>query len=173
MSAKALASIAVFLAAITPICASAESLNVKPGAWELNVTTVTTGNPIPPDALADLPPDKRASVEESMKARDGKPVTRAFRICVTQADLDRNSMIQPKDDDGHCKRNILSRSATKLVIEQTCPAPHASTGKTTMLAKTPQSIVAVIDTVQGNASGKVHVDLKGRWLGASCEGIEE
>ena len=117
--------------------------------------------------------DKRASVEESMKAREGKPVTRAFRICVTQEDLDRNGMIQPKDDDGRCKRNVLSRSATKLVIEQTCPAPHASTGKTTMRAKTPQSIVAVIDTVQGNASGKVHVDLKGRWIGASCEGIEE
>ena len=39
-------------------------------------------------------------------------------------------------------------------------------------AKTPDSIVAVVDTAQGSG-GKIHVDIKGRWLGASCAGIEE
>jgi hypothetical protein len=27
--------------------------------------------------------------------------------------------------------------------------------------------------VRGGASGKVHVDMKGHWLGASCAGIKE
>jgi hypothetical protein len=33
--------------------------------------------------------------------------------------------------------------------------------------------VASIDMVHAGASGKVHIDLKGRWLGASCAGIKD
>ncbi len=171
MFAKTLVTIAVALAAGTSLCALAETFNAKPGAWEMNVTTLTTGNPIPADVIAQMPPDKRAEIEEAMKERAGKPDSHTFKTCVTQKDLDQNSMIK-SEKDSTCSRKVLLKSATKIVIEQSCPAPRASAGKATIEAKTPENIVAIIDTVQGGAGGKIHVHMKGRWLGASCEGIK-
>jgi hypothetical protein len=34
-------------------------------------------------------------------------------------------------------------------------------------------MVVSMDMVQGGSAGKVHVDIKGRWLGASCAGIKD
>ena len=151
-------------------CLAADSFNAKPGAWKMSVTTVTTGNPIPADALAQLTPEKRAELDASMKAREGKPDSHTFQTCVTQKDLDQNSMIR-SDGDSKCTRKVVSKSSTKIVIEQSCPAPRASTGKASIEAKTPEMLLAIIDTVQGS-SGKIHVDMKGRWIAASCEGIQ-
>ncbi len=39
-------------------------------------------------------------------------------------------------------------------------------------AETPESIVGSIDIVQ-SGGGKVHGNIKGRWLGASCAGIKD
>jgi Protein of unknown function (DUF3617) len=171
MTAKTIAMIAAGLSAGISFHAVAEALNVKPGAWHITVVTTTTGNPIPPDALAKLQPDQRAKIEESMKARAGKPNTETFKSCITREDLDQDRMFNA-ESDGNCTRKILSKTATKLVIEQTCTTPQALTGRTTLEAKSPEAIVAVIDTVQGGANGKIHVDLKGRWLGAGCDGLE-
>ena len=151
-------------------CFAADSLNAKPGAWEMNATTVTNGNPIPADVLASLTPEKRAELGASMKAREGKPESHTFQTCLTQKDLDQNIMIR-SDGDSNCTRKVVSKSSTKIVIEQSCPAPRASTGKASMEAKTPETLLAIIDTVQGS-SGKIHVDMKGRWIAASCEGIK-
>ena len=171
MRAKALVTIAVTLATGTSLCALAETFNAKPGAWEMNVTTLTTGNPIPADVLAQMSPDKRAEIEEAMKARAGKPDSHTFKTCMTQKDLDQNSMIK-SEKDSTCAKKVLSKSATKIVIEQTCPAPRASAGKATIEARTPEKIVAIIDTVQGGDGGQIHIEMKGRWLGASCEAIK-
>jgi hypothetical protein len=173
MFAKTLVMIAVALAVGTPLHALAASFNAKPGAWEMTISTLVAGNPIPPEALANLPPEKRAKVEETMKARAGKPSTHTYKTCVSQKELDQDRIIKSENDDSKCARKVLSKSATKLVMEQACPAPHASTSQMTIEAKTPENLVASIDMVQGGASGKVHVDMKGHWLGASCAGIGE
>jgi len=165
-----LAATALALVLGSSWCIAADSFNAKPGAWEMNVITVTNGNPIPADVLAQLTPEKRAELDASMKAREGKPESHTFQTCVTQKDLDQNSMIK-SEGDSKCTRKIVSKSSTKIVIEQACPAPRASTGKASIEAKTPETLVAVIDTVQGS-SGKIHVDMKGRWIAASCEGIK-
>ena len=78
--------------------AGAESFNAKPGAWELNFTTLTTGMLIPPDVLAKMPPEQRAKIEQSMQARSGKPRTHASKTCVTQEDLDQNRIIKKEEE---------------------------------------------------------------------------
>jgi hypothetical protein len=154
--------------------ALADSLNVKPGTWEMSVTTLTSGLLIPPDLLAKMPPEQRAKIEQSMQARSGKPMTHTSKECVTQQDLDQNRMIKEgnEEDGPQCTTKVISKSSSKLVIERTCPAPRASTSQMTMEAKTPESIVGSIDTTRAG-SGKVHVDIKGRWLSASCAEIKD
>ena len=119
-----------------------------------------------------MPPDKRAKFEAAMQARAGKSTTHVHTSCMTQKDLDEDRMIK-SDGEDQCTQKIITNSATRRVIEKTCPAPHASTSQMTMEVKTPESVVASIDMVQGGASGKVHVDMKGRWLGTSCAGIKD
>ena len=154
--------------------ALADSFNAKPGAWEMSVTTLASGSLIPPDVLAKLPPEQRAKIEQSMQARSGKPMTHASKECVTQEDLDQNRMIKEEnEEDGpQCTTTVISKSSSKLVIERTCPAPRASTSQMAMEAKTPETIVGSIDMTRAG-SGKVHVDIKGHWLGASCAEIKD
>jgi hypothetical protein len=158
------------IALATPLLSFAAALNTKTGAWEMTTTTVRTGSMIPADVLAKMPPEQRAKMEATMKAREGQNKTRVRQHCVKQADLDQNRMLE-SDDDAKCSRKIISSSSSKLVLERHCPAPHASKVHMTMESASPDKIVASIDVTQGT-TGKVHMDIKGRWLGASCAGIK-
>lgn len=158
------------LALVMPCCALAESFNAKAGAWAMTVTTVTTGNPVPPSILAAMTPEMRAEVEQVMKQRDGKPHTNSYKTCITQEKMDQDRFLNT-ETDVRCTRKVVSKSATRIEMEQTCPAPRNSTGRAVVEAATPESLMATIDTVQGESTGTAHVDLKGKWLSASCEGI--
>jgi hypothetical protein len=157
--------------------ARAESLNVKPGAWEMTVTTVASGMKLSPEMAANMTPAQRAQMEQMMKAREGKPRTMTVPSCLTKEDVSQDRIIkemEDEDDDAevNCKIKVISKSSSKLVIDQICPGPPASTGRLTIEAKTPESLVATSDrNLKG--SGKAHLDIKGKWLRASCEGIEE
>lgn len=80
---------------------------------------------------------------------------------------------EENEEDGlQCTPKVISKASSKLVIERTCPAPCASTSQMAMEAKTPKSIVGGIDMTRAG-SVKVHVDIKGRWLNASCAEIKD
>lgn len=161
-------ALAIVLA--TPLASFAASLNTRTGAWEMTTTTATAGVPIPADALAKMPAEQRAKLEAAMKARAGRNNTHVYQTCVTQADLDQNRMLK-SDDDDKCSRKIVSSSPGKVIMEGVCPAPHASTSRVTIESTSPDRVVASMDVMQGS-NGKIHVDVKGRWLGASCAGIK-
>lgn len=157
--------------------AQAESLNVKPGAWELTVTTVASGMKLSPEMAAKMTPQQRAQMEQMMKAREGKPHTTTLQSCLTKDDVSQDRIIkemEDEDDDNEvqCKVKVISKSSSKLVIDKLCPGPSPSMTHFTIEAKTPDSIVAIGDREQ-QGSGKSRMDIKGRWIGASCEGIEE
>ncbi|MBU6481366.1 MAG: DUF3617 family protein [Nitrospirae bacterium] len=154
--------------------ALADSFNLKTGAWEMTHTSVMTGTLVPPEVLEKMPPERRAKLEQAMQARSGQPKTHVSKGCLTQQDLDQNRLIKEEreGEDKQCTTTIVSKSSSKLVMERKCPAPHASTSQIAVEAKTPEHVVASIDrAVEG--AGKVHVDLKGRWLGASCAEIKD
>ena len=154
-----------------PIMPHAASLNAKPGAWEMTTTTVTAGMLIPAESLAKMPAEQRAKMEAMMQARAGRNSTHVHKSCMMQADLDQSRILKSENDD-KCTRKVISALPGKVVMEQVCPAPQPSTSRMTMEAPTTESLVASIDMKQGE-SGSVHVDIKGRWLAASCAGIKE
>jgi hypothetical protein len=172
MFATNLLRCAVAVAVATPCYALADPLNAKAGAWEMTTTTLMAGMPVPAETLAKMPPEQRAKMEAAMQARAAKPSTHVRKQCVTKEDLDQDRLLETDDED-HCTKKVLSRSSTKIVFEETCGVPRTSTASATFETKTPESIVASIDMVHAGASGKVHIDLKGRWLGASCAGIKD
>lgn len=171
MLVRPFVTIVTALAAITPLQTFAASLNAKSGAWQMSMNTFIVGTPLSPEALATMPPEKRARVEKAMKERAATPVTRSHQTCVTKEDLDQDRIVRTDKNDSKCTRKVVSRSATRIVMEQSCPAPNASTSQMTIEAKTPESLSANIVRVRGDGKGKVLMDLKGFWLGPSCAGI--
>jgi len=173
MRAKTLLRCAIAFAVAMPLCALADSFNAKPGAWEITTTTLMQGKMIPPEALANMPPAQRARIEKSMQAREGKPSTHVKKSCVTKTDLDQDRVLK-SDKEEHCKKQIISKSSSKIVYEQTCSGPDASKSTVTVEAKSPESLAATMDMVQQRSGGgKIHVDIKGKWLGSSCNGIKD
>jgi hypothetical protein len=156
----------------TPLCVFADPLNVKVGAWEMTTTTLMTGMMVPVEAQAKMSSEQRAMIQEAMKAYAGKPTTDVSKACVTKEDLDQDRLLMSEDED-QCKKKIISKSATKIAFELTCaePSPYKST--VIVEARTSEGVVGSMNMVQGDSSGKVHVDIKGRWLGSSCDGIEK
>lgn len=169
MSVQSLIRCALACLFAAPLCLHAEPFAAKPGAWELTTTTVTTGAFIPPDEIAKMKPEERAQLEKHMQEASGKPVTRVTRTCMTRERLDQESMTAFKNG-GPCKRKVVSKTAKKIVVERTCPAPRASTATWTAEAPTPETMNATSDVVL-QAGGKMHMEIKGKWLGASCEGM--
>jgi Protein of unknown function (DUF3617) len=151
----------------------ATSLNAKPGAWEITTSTMSTGITMPPEVLAKMPPEQRAKIEKSMQARDGKTRTHVTKSCVTKEELDQDRMLKSDEDqDGRqCSKKLVSKSPTKIVMERTCTGPRPSKSTMVVEAKTPDNMVSTIDMVHGTGA-KVHVEINGRWLAASCAEVK-
>ncbi|MBH0203452.1 MAG: DUF3617 domain-containing protein [Nitrospira sp.] len=169
------AGLALVIPELVP-SAQADSFNAKLSAWELTTTSTSSGTLVPPDVLAKMKPETRAQLEATMKSRAGKPQTHSTRECLTKEDLDQKRLIKEEeesDEEGApCTTKVLTKSSSRLVLDRTCPPPHPVTAHFTFEAKTPESITGTVDYTRPG-SGKVHADIKGRWIGASCEGIEE
>src|SRR5579859_4396446 len=104
MLSRSLITIAAALALAISLPTLADSFNVKPGAWQMSMSTLLVGNPLAPEALASMPPEKRARVEEAMKARAGKPVTISHKACVSREDLDQDRIIRSDRNDSQGTR---------------------------------------------------------------------
>ena len=157
--------------------AQAESFNVKPGAWETTTTITSSGSKISPEMSAKMTPVQRAQMEQMLKARDGKPMTITDRSCLSKEDISYDRIIkemEDEDEDGEvkCKMKVISKSSSKLVLDQICPAPRSSTTHWTIEAKTTESFAGSGEREQPGL-GKGHIEMRGKWLEASCAGIEE
>ena len=93
-----------------------EPLNVKPGLWEVSITTSGT-IPIPPEALAKMPPEQRAKMEERMRARaEGENTIR--KECLTKEKLEKSMLFEHEHKD--CTRSVTTSTGSKLDLHFTC-----------------------------------------------------
>lgn len=170
------AAVVLFLLMLGPDV-RADSFNIKPGSWEMTVTSVTSGMKLSPEMAAKLTPPQRAQMEQLMKAREGKPHTTTMHSCLTKEDIAQDRIMkemEDEDDDSavHCKVTVLSRASSKVVIDRKCPDPSPSMTHFTIEAKTPDTIEATGERDQ-QGSGKSRMTIKGRWVGASCLDVNE
>lgn len=157
----------LFIAA--PQNSYAEPLNVKPGAWEITTTTSTEVKALPDQTLDKLSDAQRARIESARQAR-AQATTTVSKDCITPADLAQDSVIKAASD-ARCRRTVISKSARNIELAQTCTAPHASSSSIVINAESPEIIQASMSTREAGSRGEIRVDIKGRWLDASCAGI--
>lgn len=165
MPLKTFLRCALAVSMMAPLYAAADPFNAKPGAWEMTTVTVTTGAFIPPEAAAKMSPEERARTEKQLQEISGKPNTLVRRACITQQELDR-ALLAPLSEKDNCTEKIVSTSATKIQLVRTCSPPLTATW--IVEAQTPERMTVSADLALPNGA-KLHVESKGKWLGASCE----
>ncbi|HEY3699852.1 MAG TPA: DUF3617 family protein [Spongiibacteraceae bacterium] len=165
---KNILSGAALAAVIATAPALGASLNLRTGAWEMTLTTVTTGNVIAPSTLEKLQPEQREQIERNMQERSGKPSIQIHKTCVSQKDIDEMNLI--KADDKNCSRKIKAQSSMRVDLDESCGEPDANQKSISIETKNPESLLLIAD-VQSSNGGKIHLDVNGRWLASDCKGI--
>lgn len=174
----ALPTLALFLFAAP---AMTDNLNIKPGLWEFTSTSQSKG--APPisaqekaemeKAMANMPPDRRAKMEEAMKAAQGGAGTpHVHKSCVTKEDLSK-----PLDtgDDKECKKTILKSTSSEQDVRLDCTrGTQKSTGTIHFVANNPESVSGTMDMQMSDTGGAmtVKMNFNGKWLGASCGDVK-
>jgi Protein of unknown function (DUF3617) len=151
----------------------AQSLNVKPGLWEVTATTTTSG--MPPMDLSGLPPDQRAKIEAAMKKQMGdmaKPTV--THECMTKEKIDKE-LFGDKDLDPSCKRTTIAKTPTLQELKVECTGKQKMTGTMRFEALTPESVKGTVNMIAEGAGQTMNASstFSAKWLGASCGDVKE
>jgi Protein of unknown function (DUF3617) len=149
-------------------------LNAKVGLWEVTTTQSMSGMAapnIPPDALAKLPPEQRAHVEEML---NGKP--KVNKECVTKEKLEKNMAFN--DNPGECTRTVLSSTGSKLNIKFHCEGKDkqsSSDGTFVMEVINTDSVKGTMHASTTNNNGRtMNMDftINSKYLGPACGDVK-
>jgi hypothetical protein len=153
-----------------PLAGQAAVLDIKTGEWEVTQSTAMSGMPIPKEAMAGMAPEQRAKLEAAMRAHAGSGTPHTTHTCVTQQDLDRSELM--RSEEPNCKRKVIAQSARHLEMEEVCTGSEPSQAHFKFDATSSERYTGTIDMNRGD--GKVHIDMSGRWLGATCKkGVDD
>lgn len=170
---------AVSLLAILP--ARAESLDIKPGLWEVTPAPMAPGGAgagqgmpglaqMPPDVLAKLTPEQRAMVQQRLAAMaSGTP--KPYRMCITQEVLQKGLADRPQ---GHCTHTVVSSTAQEMVLGIKCTGQTNATGTIHVTAVDQQTVTMQTDmTVQhGDLTMPMHRTAQSRWIADDCGDVK-
>jgi hypothetical protein len=151
-------------------------MDVKTGQWETTVTSQMSGLPqaaqkmpaIPPEQLAQLPPEQRARIEAALK-QAGAPRTTTSKTCVKKTDLAKLNV--NNDQNKNCKTTLVNSSRTRQELHMDCDINGAKqTGAIVIEALNSESIKFNVQVAAGNSGPPMNVTINGtsKWLGATC-----
>jgi len=153
-------------------------LNIKEGLWEVTVTHSMTGMPampaIPPDALANMPPEQRARMEAAMKRSGmGGPATDVRKECITKEKLEKHSAFSDNRKD--CTRTVVNSTSRKLEIKLRCEEKQTSIDSTLVLeAVSSDNVKGTMQSVT-NANGRtmnMNFTFSSKYLGPDCGDVK-
>ena len=155
--------------------AQTSTLDLKPGLWEITSTGSMTGAPpVPPEVLANMPPEKRAQVQAAMQAamaRAGEP--QVARNCVTAEQLRRGLNFDERPNPS-CHRTIVSNSSSLLVVHEECAGARPMVGDFRFTAVNRETMKGDINVVMstGPDTTTMQRNLQGKWLGSDCGDVK-
>jgi Protein of unknown function (DUF3617) len=154
---------------------SIQPLDVKLGLWETTVTTTMTGLPtIPDSALAQMPPDQRAKIEQMIQERNGKPTT--TKSCLTKDKLQNTNPFQ-KAPPG-CTYTVLSSTGSKMEVKMECTRNGMTmAGNVVVNASDSENVKGTVHmnaTSSTGESGAMKMDssFTSKWVAAACGDVQ-
>jgi hypothetical protein len=167
------------------VAVHAAGFGLKPGLWELHVVKQTVNgqdntaqiagaSARMQQAMANLPPEQRARMEEMMKQRGfGTAGSGGFRICVSPEMAQRDRPII--DREGRCQPSSMSHSGNTTSFAYSCNVNGESmTGKGSATAS--GDLIAVSSDVTTSRAGGppsvMHNETELRFLGSDCGDVK-
>src|SRR5512139_258282 len=153
---------------------AADALQVKTGLWETTTVTTSSGFSLPAEAAANMPPARRAQMEQMMKQMGSRgPQTSRERSCVTDKDLKEGAFRGASgNDQQNCKYTQVSATPRHQEITFQCSSEgHSGTGRLVIDAIDSTHIRGTIDVKSDAVS--MNIKLTGQWLSASCAGADK
>ena len=171
----------IILASAALFAADKPTLNVKEGLWETTVTHASNG--MPADALASLPPDQRARVEEMMKQKGMSMSgnTTIVKNCVTKEKIEKGMAFAAESKkENNCTRTIVNSSPAHFEAKFRCEETDKDGKKTTSEGTTAVDVVDS-DSTKGSVHSATASDghtmnmdmtFTSKYLGPSCGDIK-
>jgi len=149
------------------VAASAETLNIKTGLWEVTSTAQMSGTPqLPKELAAKLTPAQRAKMAADFEAASKQPKKNVDRSCITQKDIE--NPFQGASEN--CKQSVVRTTRTTQEVQLVCSGDPKGTGNIRITTPTPETMTGVMDIRMGEGADSLtyKANLSGRWLGADC-----
>lgn len=176
MLARILLGVAFLFPFVMQSGSSITPLNVKLGLWETTVTSTMSGLPtIPDSALAQMPPEQRAKIQQMIEERNGKPTT--TKSCLTKDKLQNSNPFQ-KAPPG-CTYTVVSSSGSKMEVKMECVRNGMTmTGNVVVTASDSENVKGTVHMNTTSTSGgpsngmKMDSTFTAKWLGSSCGDVQ-
>jgi hypothetical protein len=160
-------------AAIAVPLLAAEALSAKTGLWETTTVIDTSGMSMPADAMAKLPPEQRAQMEQMFKQMGARsPNTTKTRACVTAKDLQEGAFRQPPDADSSCKYTPVSSTPKRQEWTFQCTGRNGvSNGRMQVDAVDSTHVRGTIEIKSPRMN--MNMKMESTWVSASCPAAEK
>jgi len=162
-------------ALLLPLLAGAADLKplaVKPGLWEV---TVTSKVQLPDQLLSQMSPDRRAQMEATMAARSGQASgPRMVKVCLDKDSLSR-ALNLGADARQNCQRKLFSSSPTKQEVDVECAQENGKfAGRMTIETLSPEAFKGSMQMTREGGLGmmKINVAVATRYLGPDCGDVK-
>jgi len=153
-------------------------LDVRLGAWESTTVSDVTGMEIPPEVLAQMPPDQRARMEAAFKARAPQGPTKKVRqSCVTKESMDKLLTFKDTNPNSNCKRTVITSTSRQQDFHEECVAAGQKSSSDVHFEATDSTHVqGTVHSTVTSAGGAhpIHMNLtfNARWLGPDCTNLK-
>ncbi len=158
-----------------PAPAQTPTLDLKPGLWQVTSIGAMTGvAPIPPEVLANMPPEKREQAEAALQAamaRASQP--QVTRNCVTEDQLRRGLNFDNKPNPS-CQRTMVSNTSSVLMVHEECTGARRMVGNFRFTAIDRETMKGDIEVMMSNGADTTTMkrSLQGKWLGSDCGDVK-
>ena len=162
----------VVFAVSIPVAVAAEALHIEPGLWDVTYSFSLQGQP-PAQLLANLPPEKRAAVEQAWAARAGQTKTSTSQICVTAEEIAKGTAFESAADAHKpgCERTVTTETATQWNMVERCSGKGGAAERSVQIsAGGPRSVSGAMNAVrgEGSAASGLGMTFAGKWAAKDC-----
>ena len=144
---------------------------IKPGLWQVkNDMRMPDGSPMPDMRahLQKLPPDMRRQMEARMKQQgvDLSGGLGDMKVCLSKQSLEQNNW---QGQQGNCKTEVLSRSASTWKWRSVCTDPQAVIdGEALFASPEAYTMKTVMKRTAGGQTQTARMTTESKWLGSDC-----
>jgi hypothetical protein len=176
-------AVALALALALAATANAQTIQRKPGLWEVERSGSGPGMgnmPNMQERLAHMPPEQRAQYEAYMKQHGMSfgANSMTMRYCLTPQDVrdekeSADAYLNKGKDRENCKSKTTARSATEVRFSSVCKDPDGDTREVDgrIYDLSPEHF-AMEMTSRSKAHGEMKMQQKARWVSADCGNLK-